>query len=400
MIQSISSATPGTPGPAQALLGTTAGSDGEAADFSALLDGLAAQLVPGTDPDASSGDVLGEVTPAVPEGELTATTGKILPLELPSAEVPVPEARPGIRAVQLPAETPVPAQLPLAVSAMADASEDLGTAQPEPEEAEDADTPSAAPQAPNAPAVKPAPILAAIVPAAPQIQVAEPTPPALQSQGGADRPNAPQTDLVAPQLAAQGERAVAAAPIHARGRSSEAAAPASSVAPSPSEAVRMDLALQGPAATVQGGAVQPASPPPQVRPHEFAALIDRLAAAREGVATHTVSLTVAHQDFGPVRLHFRPDELGLSVSMASADPDFARIAAAAPPPVLPVQASEPASTTSNQRGESSAQASTQGQGSPQSRGGSSERRDEPRQSQAQHRRADPDKAGQRSGIFA
>lgn len=402
MIQTISPSASGAQGPAQALLGMTAAGEGEAADFGALLDGLAAQLIPGMSADVLPDGVAGEVTPPLPEGEAAATTGKILPLDLPLAQLINPEARPEIPEAQPAAETPLPLpeQLPLAALDTTGAAEVLGTSQPEPEEAEDPDALLAAPQAQDAPTATAAPIVVAVVPPATQLPVAEPAPPTQQSQGSADRAAVPAADLAPTQLAAQGERAVAASPVHLRGKPADLATPASNLAPSPAETVRMDLALQGPSSAIQGGPVQAPSPPPQVRPHEFAALIDRLAAAREGVATHTVSLTVAHQDFGPVRLHFRPDELGLSVSMASADPDFARIAASAPPPVLPVQASEQASTASNQRGESSAQASTQGQGSAQSRGGSPDRRDEPRQSQAQHRRADPDNAGQRSGIFA
>lgn len=400
MIQTICPATTAPSGQAPALPGMTAGSDGEAADFGALLDGLAAQLIPGVGADILPDGMAGQVTPPLPEGEGAATTGKILPLDLPLVQLISAEAKPEIPEAQLPVETPVPAQLPLAALAAPGAADDLVPPQPEPEGADDPDALAAPPQAPDAPMATAAPIVVAVAPAALQVQTAEPAPPAQQSQGSADRAAVPAADLPAPQLAAQGERAVAASPVHARGKPADLATPASNLAPGPAETVRMDLALQAPSPAIQSGPVQPPSPPPQVRPHEFAALIDRLATAREGVATHTVSLTVAHQDFGPVRLHFRPDELGLSVSMASADPDFARIAASAPPPVLPVQASEPASTTSNQRGESAAQGSAQGQGSAQSRGGSPDRRDEPRQSQAQHRRADPDNPGQRSGIFA
>ncbi|MFM5950601.1 MAG: hypothetical protein ACKOPM_15465 [Novosphingobium sp.] len=141
---------------------------------------------------------------------------------------------------------------------------------------------------------------------------------------------------------------------------------------------------------------------PQVRPHDFTALIDRLTAAREAMAPQAISLTVAHQEFGPVRLHFRPEDAGLSVAMTSADPDFARAAAAQPAPVLPTAASEQAGSALQQRGEGAP--SPQG-GFTQSRGQSSERREQHHGQQHQphgqpERRGAGRAATQRSGIFA
>lgn len=142
------------------------------------------------------------------------------------------------------------------------------------------------------------------------------------------------------------------------------------------------------------------SPVAQVRPHDFGALIDRLSAAREALAPQTVSVTVAHQEFGPVRLHFRPEDAGLSVAMSSADPDFARASAAAPTLVLPTAASEQSGAAQQHRSEGG---SAQQGGFAQPRGQSSERREG--QTEQQHRPA-PQPHGsdrgnpQRSGIFA
>lgn len=98
-------------------------------------------------------------------------------------------------------------------------------------------------------------------------------------------------------------------------------------------------------------APQPIGPAGALRPHDFAALVDRLAAARESASPTSVSVTVAHQEFGPVRLHFRPEEAGLSVALTSADPEFARAAAANPAPVQPMQqGSAQAGLASDQRG--------------------------------------------------
>ena len=49
----------------------------------------------------------------------------------------------------------------------------------------------------------------------------------------------------------------------------------------------------------------------------------------EALAPQAVSITLAHQEFGAVRLQFRSEDTGLSVAMTSADPDFARAAALA-----------------------------------------------------------------------
>lgn len=99
-----------------------------------------------------------------------------------------------------------------------------------------------------------------------------------------------------------------------------------------------------------------------VRPQDFSALIDRLTAARETLVPQSMAITVAHQDFGPVRLRFRSEENGLSVTMASPDPGFARAAAITPLPVL-------ASTGSDQAG-FTLQRGDDGQAQPGGSGGS------------------------------
>lgn len=138
------------------------------------------------------------------------------------------------------------------------------------------------------------------------------------------------------------------------------------------------------------------------RPHDFAALVERLVAAREAVQPQGATLTVAHAEFGPVELRFRHEARGLAVSLASADPDFARAAAAAPPVSLPVStatfvAAEPSQSAPSRDGA----ASPGGTASGQSRGQQSERRDEGAQqsNQSPHRAAARNTA-RRSGIFA
>ncbi|MFM5885119.1 MAG: hypothetical protein ACKOQ3_07325 [Novosphingobium sp.] len=138
----------------------------------------------------------------------------------------------------------------------------------------------------------------------------------------------------------------------------------------------------------------PAAP---AAPHDFAALVDRLTAAREALQPQAVTIAISHGDFGPVRLHFRHEDGALSVTMASGDPDFARAVAAAPP----VQPAAPAgdSPQTQQRG-SDTRPGDSGTGQSRSHA-QGERRD------GRAARANPQPAGQtrhdtaaQSGIFA
>lgn len=146
--------------------------------------------------------------------------------------------------------------------------------------------------------------------------------------------------------------------------------------------------------------------PAAVRPQDFSALIDRLAAAREAMVPQSVAVSVAHQDFGQIRLRFRSEDNVLSVAMTSADPGFARAAAAAPLPVLPGSASDQAGFTP-QRGDSGqAQTNSSGNsgnsGSSGSSGGGAtpdpgDRQPQPGRHSAGERTAE--RADARRGIF-
>lgn len=132
------------------------------------------------------------------------------------------------------------------------------------------------------------------------------------------------------------------------------------------------LSLTDAAPTAQG------SPTPQAtaRPEriDFATLVDSIARAREEGAGNAVSVAVAHADFGKVSLRFENGDNGLSVSMASADPGFARaVAASAQADGGTFNAdSQQQQSQSQQRtpaGAGSAQASLSGDGAAQSRNG-------------------------------
>lgn len=87
--------------------------------------------------------------------------------------------------------------------------------------------------------------------------------------------------------------------------------------------------------------------------HDFAQMIDRLVAARENTQPHAATLALAHAEFGKVELRFSSDANGLSVALASADPDFARAVQAAVPPVP--SSSDSAAAQGRQPGQSGSQ---------------------------------------------
>lgn len=148
-----------------------------------------------------------------------------------------------------------------------------------------------------------------------------------------------------------------------------------------------ELRLTGPTSTLPALAA--------VRPLDFTALVDRLVQARDAVAPQTVTLALSHADFGKVSLRFEQDDAGLSVSIASPDPDFARAASAAIPPERALPAEQQSQSSRHQ----SASSDTAGQ----SRNGANpERRDEratPRPNPGQTPRHHAERTG-RSDIFA
>jgi hypothetical protein len=76
--------------------------------------------------------------------------------------------------------------------------------------------------------------------------------------------------------------------------------------------------------TVAPVAVAPATGTTHLPSHDFTALVDRLVEAREAASPQTVHAAISHSEFGQVSLRFDQDSSGLSVSMTSADPEFAR----------------------------------------------------------------------------
>lgn len=144
------------------------------------------------------------------------------------------------------------------------------------------------------------------------------------------------------------------------------------------------------------------TPTPEAPRADFGALVDRLAEARDAAGTEPVRLALRHAEFGQVALHIRSDDSGLSVTMASPDPDFARAVSAAVPAASAAQGGESLPQSDSGQSRSSSGAST---GSDPGGNNRSNAAPERRTSEERHRpspsRPDRDPSGDtRSGIFA
>ncbi|MBN8485558.1 MAG: hypothetical protein J0L50_12370 [Sphingomonadales bacterium] len=329
-----------------------------------------------------------------------ARTGKILPAGLPDAATARHQAEDDRPETDPLAEQAALFSIPVAV---APAPLPPGGVQSEP-------------PAEAAPAPRQVPAMAAHVAVAGMMQ-----------QTGTAQPPRITTDNL-PQVAEElPEAAASALPAPAA-----AGARKTTAMPVPAEEVQLDLSRLGPVQphgeprppgegaptaassaeaaipTVQASSASSGMPgiqplPAAVRPQDFSALIDRLAAAREAMVPQSVAVSVAHQDFGQIRLRFRSEDNVLSVAMTSADPGFARAAAAAPLPVMPGSASDQAGFTP-QRGDSGqAQTSSSGNsGSSGSSGGGATPDPGDRQPQPGHHSAGErtaERADARRGIF-
>jgi hypothetical protein len=146
--------------------------------------------------------------------------------------------------------------------------------------------------------------------------------------------------------------------------------------------------------------------------HDFATLVDRLVEAREAAMPQAVHAAVSHDEFGKVSLRFDQDARGLSVSMSSADPDFARAVQAGASSAQSQTASD--NGASPQRQDTSPQQQQQQQtfgsssGQPQSQSQASARNDRGTGAQNETRTGgsagqtsqDEDAADARGGIYA
>lgn len=137
---------------------------------------------------------------------------------------------------------------------------------------------------------------------------------------------------------------------------------------------------------------------PVPRPHDFGALIDRIAAAREAVQPQAVSMALPHSEFGPIALRFHHDETGLVVSMTSRDPAFAPAAAQALSPT--VQAAPGDGGPAPGQGGTGDRGHSPGEQSPQTRQQHRDPREAQRQPSQTSSRDEPGERPHRPGIFA
>ena len=153
--------------------------------------------------------------------------------------------------------------------------------------------------------------------------------------------------------------------------------------------------------TPQAAASAPSAPPAPTR-HDFAAMIDRLIEARDMAGAQPIAMTLRHEDFGAVSLNFRTADDGLTVTMASPDPEFARAVGAAAASGAMSQgdltrhSGETASSRQHSGGSLSEDSTGQSRaGSREAeRDGSRQRRDQPQPQRNEARQPS------RSGIFA
>lgn len=146
-----------------------------------------------------------------------------------------------------------------------------------------------------------------------------------------------------------------------------------------------------------------AAAPRAEQPMDFAALVDRLVQAREAAAPQTTHAAVTHAEFGQVSLQFKQDNDGLTVTMASADPAFARAAQAAIPAAQAAAAADTGAGDDAARQNGNAAAAGSNAGQP--RGGSGQNRDagtdrQTRTNPSGQSARDDSQTAARSGIFA
>ncbi|MFO1255766.1 MAG: hypothetical protein U1E37_08890 [Sphingomonadaceae bacterium] len=380
----------------------------ELADFGALLALSANQAATGPAADASA-------QPGTTGGNEPATPGKELPLALPVA-VPVLEPeklspKPKVNVV---------GDLPLAkavLPVMPHPGKARGKDLPEPEAQPSGDEAAQIPVAEAPAKMLPLPIALPVpAAAAPPRQPAEAsgevpirstrTPQAIflspkgprpdQSASAPAQPVQPQAASAAPPAQVRIELVPAAPVMRALAKDDLRPAPL----PAAPEVQALPAVGTAPLAAPTPLHPMAAAPVTGDRPQDFSALIDRLVAAREAVAPQTVAISIPHAEFGQVHLRFRHEEAGLAVSMASADPAFARAASAAPP-VLPVAEAQVAQFQAGQSAPRQDGSAASGQSTTgQQRQSQAERRDDQPHANNAPRSARADKAQQRAGIFA
>lgn len=164
-----------------------------------------------------------------------------------------------------------------------------------------------------------------------------------------------------------------------------------------------------PSAVPQATPFEPAftahSPSQAETPVDFTQLVDRLVAAREAAGPAEVKVSLEHGRFGKVTLAFAPDDTGLNVTMASANPEFMRAVEAASPAPAPVSSTPEATNNAGQQSRQGDPAMAFAQGQSQ---GQSTQRQQSTEPRPHAQRGNPSTPGdearpeaeRRRGIFA
>lgn len=297
----------------------------------ALPPALAALLVPELQPLAAP------IAALSPDPALNTDGGEHL-----TASAPPPAAAPQLAA--LPASVVIPPELRAAIAAAVQQAP--ATGQPS-RAAPQMPLPSAPVQlaaitvepASPAPAVSAAPALvlqaaaerptalgpaapATIAPPAAVLPVAQPIHPAAAPIAAAAEPDASAPEQAPAQKATPGQPAPSARAQEFSVTAREDTKPAPPAAPGvlPGSPLTLSASLPSSPQSVAVPQVQAAAPADT--PQDFATLVSRLAEAREAASPHFVRTSLAHAQFGQVSLQFRTEDSGLSVTMASSDPDF------------------------------------------------------------------------------
>jgi hypothetical protein len=236
----------------------------------------------------------------------------------------------------------------------------------------------------------------------------------------ASSPDANAAPIARPAAAKSAEPAETAkpvAPANARAHANDFSAAIDTAKPIAAE-LQPALALRDAQPSPQVNTAAPSAPVAAQGGHDFAALVDRLVEARDAAMPQSIRAAIHHAEFGQVALNFNADDARLTVSMTSADPEFAPAVQAAAAMQANTQANSQSDNGSgsqrqdsqqNQQQSASAsfasQSQTQAQGQAQSqgspRGNERDRGDPQRHSNPTTGRADDDKkSGDRGGIYA
>ncbi len=258
-------------------------------------------------------------------------------------------------------------------------------------------------KAPNAPATQPATAAVVAMAQAAIIELEPPTDPTLPNAPSAVTPASPDvaSSLLARPATTSRRMASASEPVADHPIKTPTLAPLDGPASDASlSSIAPDIASPANVRAADAAPSQGAAPASRAEPRaervDFATLVETLNRAREDASPNTVRVSLAHADFGRVSMRFDRDDAGMSVSMSSADPGFARAVAASN------EAASTATSSDTPRGQSqqaNSGGSAQGDANRQSQGQRPGTPDRPA-AQLRDTLRRKDEPGSSDGIFA